>query len=73
MVDASKSLGILMVMIGIILFFVVCGEFILRMILAIGSLYLINRGLQLQGSAPLSAQFGIWSSRMWGSSQRYYK
>jgi multisubunit Na+/H+ antiporter MnhG subunit len=70
MVDASKSLGILLVIVGTILFFVVCGEFIVRMIMAIGCLYLINWGLQLQGSGPLPMKVGMWTNRMWDSSSR---
>jgi multisubunit Na+/H+ antiporter MnhG subunit len=73
MVNTSKSLGILLVIIGTILFFVVCGEFILRMILAIGALFVINKGLQLQGSAPLSMQAGMWTSRMWNTPPRDYR
>ena len=71
MINASKSLGTLLVIIGTILFFIVCGEFIWRMILAIGSLYVIGYGLQLRGSAPLSMTIGLWSSKMWGSAPRY--
>lgn len=72
MVDASKSLGTLFVILGTILFFMVCGEFIWRMILAFGALYLINYGLQIRGSAPLFMTMGVWTSRVWGNTPRYY-
>jgi len=73
MADASKSLGILLVIIGTILFFMVCGEFIVRLILAIGCLYIINWGLQLQGAGSLPMTFNVWGSRMWSSGPREYR
>jgi hypothetical protein len=65
MSKASKSLGTLLVIIGTILFLIVCGQFIWRMILAIGCLYIIGYGLQLRGSKPLFTTVGIWTGKMW--------
>lgn len=70
MAKASKSLGILLVVIGAILFLLIAGPFILQLLGAIGALYLINWGLELQGAEPLPRTFNVWMVKMSPSSWR---
>lgn len=70
MAKASKSLGIFLVIVGTILFFITAGPFILQLLGAIGALYLINWGLELQGAEPLPRTFNIWMMKMSPSSWR---
>lgn len=69
---ASSTLGTVCVVLGTIFFLMVCGDLIVRLILALGALYLINYGLTLQGSAPLTQKAQVWMVRYWQQPPRYH-
>ncbi len=68
MVDSSKSLGTLLVIIGTTLFFIVCDLFIWRLLLALGALYLVAYGLRLRLGIPFPTPLDIWMGKFWNSS-----
>ena len=59
----NRPLGILLVTLGMIFFFVVVGTLILRILLAFAALSLINYGMRMQQQPPLIFVFRSWYDR----------
>lgn len=60
----NSSRGLLFIILGIILFFLGAGQFLVQLLLALVGLYLINYGLTVQGQPPLLYIVQSWLDRI---------
>ena len=61
--DYNKLLGIMLMVVGSVLFVLVAGDFIVRALLAFAALYIINYGMKLRGMSPLILIAKSWWAR----------
>lgn len=52
----EKILGVFYIVVGVIIAIIAIGELLFRVLIACGSLFLINKGLALRGSHQLKNQ-----------------
>jgi hypothetical protein len=56
----NKLLGMFLIILGLVLFVIVTGDFLIRIALGLAALYIVNYGMRLRGLPPLYFVVQSW-------------